>query len=229
MQRLKDIRGLKYPDEYVIRFFFKHGLHNSPGRALEAGCANGCNLRLFREYGWNTIGIDINRDSISDAEANFAAESFHGRPAGAQNACRFVRHDLKDGLPQGLGGPFDCLLFPSSLYYIPRASMVQVLTDVRRIARLGAAFYLRMRTVADFRFGRGEPVERNGFHLTTEITGERGALNVFYEEHELVEMLRDFLSADPSSMKVLHVDYQNVQNETVVSNSDIVIWGRLPC
>ena len=41
-------------------------------------------------------------------------------------------------------------------------------------------------------------------------------------------MLRDCLAADPAQLKVLHVDYENVQNETVVSNSDVVIWGRLP-
>ena len=169
MQRLKDIRGLKFPEEYLIRFFFKHGLHNATGKVLEAGCANGCNLRLFREYGWDTVGIDISGDSICDAEANFAAMP------GADSGYRFIRHDLTGGLPSDLEGPFDCLLFPSSLYYIPRASAVRVLSEARRLARPGAAIYLRMRTLGDFRFGRGEQVELHAFRLTTEITGERGA------------------------------------------------------
>ncbi len=222
MQRLKDIHGLKFPEENVIRFFFKHGLHNSPGRVLELGCANGCNLRLFREFGWETVGIDINRGSICDAEANFADMQVTESPY-----C-FIRHDLVGGLPADLDGPFDCLLFPSSLYYIPRASMVRVLSESRRLARPAAAFYLRMRTPGDFRFGRGEPVERNGFRLTTEVTGELGALNVFYQDFELIDMLREHLGAEPALLKVLRADCQNVQNETVVSNSDVIIWGRLP-
>jgi SAM-dependent methyltransferase len=222
MQRLQDIRGLKFPEEYVVRFFFKHSLHASPGRVLEAGCANGCNLRVFREYDWQTVGIDINRDAISDAEANFAAMP------GAASPYRFIHHDLSAGLPADIDGPLDCLLFPSSLYYIPRASMVQVLSDARRRARPGAAIYIRMRTPGDFRFGRGEPVERNGFRLTTDVTGERGVLNVFYHEYELVDLLREHLGADAALLKVLRVDYQNIQNETLVSNSDVVIWGRLP-
>jgi len=222
MQRFKDIRGLKYPEAYVIRFFFKNGLHNTPGRVLEAGCGNGCNLRLFREYDWETVGIDVSPQAICDGEANFAAMS------SAQGQYRFIQHDLSNGLPQGLEGPFDCVLFPSSLYYIPRASAVQVFRDARRLVRSGAAFYLRMRTLADFRCGRGDPVEPNGVRLTTEITGEHGVLNVFYHDHELVDILRDCLGAEPSRMQILHVDYQNLQNDVVVSNSDIVIWGRLP-
>ncbi len=222
MQRIKDIRGLKYPEEYLIRFFFKHGLHNAPGKVLEAGFANGCNLRLFREYDWETVGIDISRDVLADGEANFAGMTE------AESACRFVEHDLSKGLPQGLGGPFDCVLFPSSLYYIPRASAIRVLSDARKLARPRAAFYLRMRTLRDYRFGRGEPVETNGFRLTTEVTGERGVLNVFYDEYELVDMLRDNLGVDSAKMKILQVDYQNVQNDIVVSNADAIIWGRLP-
>jgi SAM-dependent methyltransferase len=222
VQRIKDIRGLKYPEVYLIRFFFKHGLQNAPGRVLEAGCANGCNLRLFREFDWETVGIDISREAIADGEENFAG--MHG----AESSFRFILHDLSKGLPQNLEGPFDCVLFPSSLYYIPRASVIQVFRDTRRFVRPGAAFYLRMRTVADFRFGRGEPAEPNGFRLTTEVTGEKGVLNVFYHEYELVDMLRDHLGVNPARMRVMRVDYQNVQNDIIVSNADVVMWGRLP-
>lgn len=228
MQRLKDVRGLKYPEAYLIRFFFKQGLNRAAGRVLEAGCANGCNLQLFREYDWETVGIDISREAISDGEANFAADPPSRCPAGAASPYRFILHDLTGGLPPDLAGPFDCFLFTSSLYYIPRASMVRVLADARRLARPGAAFYFRMRTLADYRFGRGERFERNGFRLTTEVTGERGAINVFYHEFEIVDAIREHLGADASKMQVLHADYQNVQNDTVVSNSDVVIWGRLP-
>jgi SAM-dependent methyltransferase len=221
VQGIRDIRGLKYPEAYVIRFFFKHGLQNKQGRVLEAGCSNGCNLRLFREFDWETVGIDISRDALADGEANFAAMP------GTTSTFRFIQHDLSLGLPRELEGQFDCVLFPSSLYYIPRASVIQVFQDARRLVRPGAAFYLRMRTVDDFRYGRGEPVEHNGFRLTTEITGEKGALNVFYHEYELVDMLREYFGASSPRMKIMHIDYENVQNDVIVSNADIVIWGRL--
>ena len=75
---------------------------------------------------------------------------------------------------------------------------------------------------------RCEPAETNGFRLTTEVTGERGVLNVFYQEYELIDMLRDHLGAEAAQLKILRVDYQNVQNDVIVSNSDVIIWGRLP-
>jgi SAM-dependent methyltransferase len=222
VQGIKDIRGLKYPEECLIRFFFKNGLHKGPGRVIEAGCSNGCNLRLFREYDWETVGIDISREALSDGEANFSAMPTAG------GSFRFIHYDLREGLPRDVNGPFDCVLFPSSLYYIPRASMIQVLRDAWPLLRRGAVYYLRMRTLRDYRFGRGEPVETNGFRLTTEVTGELGVLNVFYHEHELVDMLREHLGADPARMKIMQVDYQNVQNDIIVSNADVVIWGRVP-
>jgi SAM-dependent methyltransferase len=221
VSRLKDIRGLKYPDPYLIRFFFKKGLHNSPGRVLEAGCGNGCNLQLFREYDWKTTGIDICPRALADAEANFAdMES-------PSNSC-FLQHDLTTGLPESLNRQFDCFLFPSSLNYIPCQSMRKVLCDSRRLARSGAAFYLRVRTLADFRYRRGELVEHNGFRLTTDITGERGLINVFYRESELLGMLQEHLGADPAKLMIFQVDYQNLQCNVLVSNSDLVIWGQLP-
>jgi len=221
MARLKDIRGLKYPDAYLMRFFFKNALHNSPGKVLEVGCANGCNLMLFKEFGWETVGIDNHRQSLDDAEANFAAVE------GDEPAYQFLEHDLSTGLPAELPARFECLLFPSALYYISRQSMIRVLGGARRVAQPGAAYYLRMRALDDYRYGRGDAVERNGFRLSTSVTGELGAVNVFYHEYELVDLLRDHLGADTTSMKILHVKYENVQNDVIVPNSDIVLWGRL--
>lgn len=32
---IKEIEGLKFPVEYIIRFFFKEGLHKRTGKVLE--------------------------------------------------------------------------------------------------------------------------------------------------------------------------------------------------
>ncbi len=59
-------------------------------------------------------------------------------------------------------------------------------------------------------------------------TGEKGALNVFWQEHELLELLRDTLGLPPERQAILRVDYDNVQDGRLIRNSDIVLWGRLP-
>ncbi len=48
---LKEIKGLKFPDEYFIKFFFKNKLNqNNNIKVLEFGCGNGNNLALCLEY-----------------------------------------------------------------------------------------------------------------------------------------------------------------------------------
>ena len=52
MLNIKDIKGLKYPDEYFIKFFFKNELHKKQNlKYLEFGCGNGSNLMLPFQYG----------------------------------------------------------------------------------------------------------------------------------------------------------------------------------
>ncbi|MGD0896513.1 MAG: class I SAM-dependent methyltransferase [Thermoguttaceae bacterium] len=204
-----------------MRFFFKMGLHEHPGSVLEVGCGNGNNLMLFGEYDWNVVGIDIDPNSLSNAEANFSMACL------PKSSFRFIQHDLTLGLPGSLQGPFDAILFPSSLYYIPRNSAIQVLQDSQRLAKPCTSFYLRMRGLRDHRYHRGEEIETNTFRLAIRETGEYGLLNTFYREHELLDMVRSHLGADPEDVKILHVDYDNIQNDVLVSNSDIVLWGRL--
>jgi len=63
---LKNIRGLKYPDIYITRFFFKEILHKSPGKVLELGCGNGSNLTLFVEYNWNVYGLSNSKNYLDE-------------------------------------------------------------------------------------------------------------------------------------------------------------------
>ena len=88
---LKNIRGLKYPDIYITRFFFKEILHKSPGKVLELGCGNGNNLMLFVEYNWNVTGIDNNNKAINNANYNFGLLK---KKNSKLNKYRFLKKDM---------------------------------------------------------------------------------------------------------------------------------------
>lgn len=214
-------RGLKFPDDFVIKFFFKNRLHTRTGRVLELGCGNGSNLLLFHEYGWSVVGLEINRDSLADATHNFSLTN----RTDAQH--RLIHQDLSLGLGTNLNGKFDVILLPNVLYYIPRHSMVAVLKELRTYVSTGTLIFLRNRSVRDYRYRRGDEIERNGYRLTGTDTGEHGSLNVFYHEWELMDTLREHLALNPNTAVVLSVEYQNPQEGTLVNNSDIVIWGSL--
>ena len=49
---IKDIEGLKFPDEYIIRMFYKEGLDKKTGKVIELGSGNGSNLVICQVPGW---------------------------------------------------------------------------------------------------------------------------------------------------------------------------------
>jgi SAM-dependent methyltransferase len=215
-----NLKGLCFPDECLIRFFFKMGLHDKKGSALELGCGNGNNLLLFREFGWNTVGVDVNAQSLQDGDFNF-------RQSHREDCIySFILHDLSGGLEGVVSGTYEVGLIPNVLCYIPRDKGRVILKEMEKLLKPGAYVYLRTRSVKDYRFGRGEQIGLNSFRLATPETNEEGLINVFYHEYELVDMMRDELHLDTSSMTILWIDFQSIQKGVLVNNSDIVIWGK---
>lgn len=215
MQSLSRLRGMRFPDEYVIRLFFKECLQHSPGRVLELGCGSGNNLMLFHEFGWNVVGIDISEESLDDARHNLFGES---------ESVSLLLADLALGMPR-LTGEFDSIILPNFNYYVPRTSFQSLLADCNRLLKKGGLIYLRSRTPDDWRYGRGQEIERNGFVLACTETGEKGLLNVFYRAEELIDMLEDALG-DLHNSKILKLRYENPQSGIIVANDEVVIWGR---
>ena len=214
-QAVRNLRGMRYPDEYVIRMFFKEGLQRAPGRLLELGCGSGNNLLLFHGFDWQVVGVDISAASLADAAHNLS----DGSPT-----VTLVQADLAQEMPD-LNGPFDAIILPSFNYYIPRRSFVRVLSDCNRLLASGGLFYVRCRTRDDWRYGRGREVERDGFVLECSETGELGLLNVFYDVDELLATVEAALGP-LRHRQVLRTRYDNAQSGVVISNDDVVIWGR---
>ena len=215
MMQLKYLRGMRFPDEYLIRFFFKQRHNHRTGRVLELGCGNGNNLALYHAFGWDITGVDINAQSLTDAAYNFEGQG-----------C-FIQHDLSEGLPK-LDRAFDVLLIPNVLYYLPSISAHQCLKRLTTLCTEHCQFFLRTRLRDDYRYGRGREVEQHGFTLDTPETGEAGLLNVFYTEYEIITLLTNALGANPQTLTILHCCFDNIQSgQLVTHNSDLVVWGTV--
>ena len=219
MLTIPQTKGLKYPDDYVIRFFFKENLHRRKGRVLELGCGNGNNLMMFLQYGWDCLGIDFDAQSIADAEFNF------GQTTKTGHQFSFIHHDLQTGLPASLER-CDVLLLPNVLNYIPRHAAIKCVDQAAGLVNPGGLFFFRLRSPRDYRYRRGPEVEPNGFVMDISETGEKGALMVFYEEYQLMEMCQKSLGLDPPSLRLMHVTFDNIQNGCLVRNDDIILWGK---
>ncbi|MDH4064151.1 MAG: class I SAM-dependent methyltransferase, partial [Acidobacteriota bacterium] len=170
MVPLAEQRGLRFPDDYVIKMFFKEGLHRTPGRVLEAGCGNGNNLALFRGFGWDVTGVDRDPVALDNARHNF----------GPDPGATWIQADLGGGLPDTvLRQRFHAVLLPNVNCYLSRSEFDTLLAQCGDVLESGV-FFLRARTPRDWRYGKGVQVESNGFVLSGSETGEAGLLNVFY-------------------------------------------------
>lgn len=213
MRDLTDIRGLKYPDEFVVRHFFKRGLQGKAGHVLELGSGTGNNLSLYAQYGWRMTGVDFDPDAIDACRWNLG------------DGPSLITADLSAGLPQAVQGPFDALILPNLLCYLTAAQVDGLFPQLKAQLAPGAEVFVRTRLIDDYRYGRGRRTEADGFVLATPETGEDGLFNRFYTEHGLVSLLTDAFAL--SEVTSLRVRFDNVQaGRSVPGNSDLVVWGR---
>jgi len=212
MKSIPEMGGLKYPDEFLVRHFFKNGLHTKTGRVLELGCGNGSNLSLYGHYGWDISGLDIDENAIRQAKSNLGDKA------------QVWADDLSQDFEARLKGPYDVLLLPSVLYYVSRQDCIKALQKVAKHLAKGAPVYWRMRLPDDYRCGRGTLVAPNTYRLTTTETGEAGALNCFYTTEDLIEIGQEYLGLE--DIVVMKLAFDNIQNDHMIANSEVIIWGR---
>lgn len=214
---LRNIKGLKYPDEMLIRFFFKTGLHGRAGKVVEFGCDNGCNLQLFAEFGHTTLGLDLNESSISNANENFKLYK--------RENYRFVCGDMYSFLKELGEEKFDTVLIPSSVYYLPKELAVNFIKDARKIMTKGTSFYLRLRDFNDYRSLNGRKINDATVKIDFETTGEAGATLSFFSSDEIKELLKT--EWNPESLVILKASFENYQNNVLINNSDIIAYGAI--
>ena len=222
---LKQIKGLKYPDEYFIKFFFKNRLHEKENLTyLEFGCGNGSNLMLPYSYGGGNrvIGIDYDKSLIEDAQYNF--KLINKSDAYSQ----FYADDMREFSNLVKNIEADVFILPSVIYYISKNDFLLFLENIIKNNNLkkNIPFYIRVRSKKDFRYGYGESIDENRFKMPEDsIAGENNAEIEFYTEFEILDILKKYLNI--RDYKLFNLDNQNEHSEKIILNSDIVIWGTI--
>ena len=155
---LKDIKGLKFPDDFFIKFFFKQTLHEeSELKYLEFGCSNGNNLMLPAQYGNEVVGVDINPNVIELAKQNFKRLSYDNSQFYCSDMCNFVKNNKHIKA--------DVFMLPNVACYITKQDFIAFLQKVvsNQVIKQDAYFFLRLRSLKDFRFGIGQQIEKDTF------------------------------------------------------------------
>ncbi|EAK0979616.1 class I SAM-dependent methyltransferase [Campylobacter lari] len=221
---LRDLKGLKFPDLAVIKFFFKQRLHQQNNqKVLEFACSNGNNLSLFANYDYECIGVDLNQENINNANYNFKEII----------QCKNYQFFHDDILEFPLKNPninADIFMIPNVINYLLKEDFLKLLkiSKENSMYKENALFFLRTRSIKDYRYGYGEKIAHNCFKITNDnTTGELGCINTLYQEYELVEILKEYLNLH--DFKVLTYENTNImgEDERLVNDSDIVIYGKI--
>lgn len=217
---IKNIKGLKYPDEYFIKFFFKYQYHNKNNlKFFELGCSNGCNLMLPFSFDNDVVGIDLNENLIDYANENFKSM--------VKENYKFYKDDMREFCKNTKDIKSDVLIMANSIYYVPKNDFIQLLNNIKnnRLIKENSTIFIRFRSPKAFRNNKGNYIDENTFLIYNGITGEDGILCKFYEEYEMIQILRETL--DLRYFQSMKIEYENIQNNTKVNNNDIVIWGTI--
>ena len=229
LECLPQMKGAKFPDEAVMRFFFKEHLDKTPGSVVEFGCGAANNLlMLFAAYGYDVFGVDRSIEALSKAYDNATV-------AGADmDKIGFLKSDIAKPIASQCGviGPMDVIMFPGIIYYLQRDDVPPMLSQVNEgCGKLGSWIFVRARGMGDYRLNQGNRVNKNTSALTTNEAGEAGCLNVCYHEWELVDMFRSAFDLDMDTLRVMHIHFENRMMFTdpagvQMLNHDIVLYGR---
>ena len=212
VRTLREIKGLKFPDAFVTRWFFKQGLDRRPGRMLELGSGTGNNLALPLAYDWAVTGVDLQSGALADARFNLG------------DAPKLIEADLSKGLPALDDAPFDAVMIPNLLCYLRTVEAERVLSALVAQLAPNADVFLSTRLIDDHRYAKGEEVEPRTWRLATEETGEAGLINRFYDAGELEALLARTLGL--YDIAALHAHFENIQAGGRVANSDLIVWGK---
>lgn len=218
---IKDIQGLKYPDDYFIKFFFKKGLHKKNKQTyLELGCSNGCNLMLPYQFNNPVIGVDMDSVLIKYANSNFKRLS---------QDCKydFKSSDMRKFCNENSNIQADVLVLCSSIYYIPKNDFLALIQNIQKnnLIKKEIPFFIRFREIDDFRNGKGQKVEENAYVMQNAITGEDDIFCQFYKTNDMLEILKTKLNL--RNFEIMNLKCDNIQNDIKVNNSEVVIWGTI--
>jgi SAM-dependent methyltransferase len=220
--KIKEIQGLKFPDLQVTRFFFKENHNSKTGRVLELGSGNGNNLMLFYEYGYEVVGVDIDKTFIDQANYNFTLSKSEDSK---HNSFLFHSCDMLDYLKNYSGPEFDIILIPNSLYYLVYEDILLFLTLLKKLLKKDSFFFCIMRDRKDYRFGKGSKLNNYSYKLEISETGEEGAIITFFEKTEILNLLSEYINL--KNKIVLESFSENIQSGVKTWQSDITIWGMI--
>lgn len=135
-------------------------------------------LALFKQYGYETHGIEISEEQISQAQ-EFCKEN------GLE--IEIIQGDMRQ-LPYE-DRSFSFVFSYNTIFHLTKKDMKVAINEIKRVLKKDGLFYVNFLTTEDGLYGEGEEQEKGEF---VQIMGEKRVLHTCLEDDELKDFLEGF-------------------------------------
>jgi ubiquinone/menaquinone biosynthesis C-methylase UbiE len=166
-----------YPNEDVVRFLLALCAQLPPQaqrRFLDIGTGAGRHMRLAAELGFSVFGVDISLNGLSQAR-----ERLKGT-----NSVNSVALASMTGLPFA-DGTFNAALSYGSFYYGFAERMRKAISELHRVLLAGGKAFIVLRSIKDYRYGKGRELGPNTFLLDISETNELATIQHFVTAEDI--------------------------------------------
>jgi len=219
MTMIKQLKGLQFPDDYLIKFFFKTKLNKKKKNVLELGCSNGNNLNLFFNYGWNVTGVDNNKKNIINAKHNFKVLK---KKLFLKNNYFFFEEDMLSFIKKQDNLSYDTIIFANSLYYLEYQKIIEILDCIKNKISKKTNIFFRIRLSGDQRAKMSKKISKFTHLINFKNTNEINCLNTFFTKQKFITMIKNKFNV--KSETSLEIKYENLINNKIFFNNDLVFW-----
>ena len=159
-----------YPNEHVVRFLmgFRAKKQATGMRLLDIGTGAGRHTKLAAELGFDPYGIDLSSIGLQHARVWLQERRLpHAFARASMLALPFQ------------DASFEVVASFGVFYYGCAEQMKKAIAEACRVLTPGGAIFAALRTVHDYRLGKGAELESNTTQISVEDTNEYGTIQHF--------------------------------------------------
>lgn len=172
----------KYPSEHVVRFVFTQFPRNLKERSnlkiLDLGCDAGRHTIFLARERFQTYATEVSEEGLKVVEKRLKDEKLQGILKKA-NMEKLPFSDIF----------FDGIISFCVFYYNNLEGYRIAVLEMHRIFKKGGLALIFTRTTDDYRYGKGDKIDKNTFVLDIEDTNEKGMVMHFLDRAEINDIL----------------------------------------
>ena len=202
----------KYPSEHVVRFIFTQFPRNLKEQCnlkiLDLGCGAGRHTVFLAREGVQTYATDISEEGLIVVEKRLEDEKLQG----VLKKANMEKLPFSDNF-------FDAIISFGVFYYNDLEGYRKAVSEMYRTLKKDGKALVFTRTTDDYRYAKGDKIDKNTFVLDIEDTNEIGMVMHFLDRAEINEIFGKF---NKIILEKTETTFSNLEKK----NSDWIIIVR---